>query len=131
MVDFVYSWFWCMWLHVCKRLKRLPLTLTSEARVLNPKACGVQGRSPGGGYFYSAKWKNLWTKLFQNFKSVHIYMKYTKCAETIFRFLVFEIWSFLCSKLVIFSMLAHVLVNDLQTPPPNPSKSAVFIFLSK
>ena len=24
-------------------------TLTSEARVLNPKACGVQGRSPGGG----------------------------------------------------------------------------------
>ena len=24
-------------------------TLTSEARVLNLKACGAQGRSPGGG----------------------------------------------------------------------------------
>ena len=25
-------------------------TLTSEARVLNPKACGVQGHSHGGGW---------------------------------------------------------------------------------
>ena len=25
-------------------------TLTSEARVLNPKVCGVQGRSPGMGW---------------------------------------------------------------------------------
>ena len=27
----------------------MPLTLTSEARVFNPKKCGVQGRSPDGG----------------------------------------------------------------------------------
>ena len=45
--------FWCMWPHACKRLKRflqnMPLTLTSEARVLNSTACGIQWHNPGIG----------------------------------------------------------------------------------
>ena len=49
---FRFGRFWCLWPHVCKRLKRfmrnMPLTLTSEAKVLNPKTCGVLGRCPGG-----------------------------------------------------------------------------------
>ena len=67
MVDFVYGRFWCMWPHVCKRLNdifaNLIQMLTSEARVLNPKACGVQGRSPVEGVggeaphqFFLAEW---------------------------------------------------------------------------
>ena len=48
-------------------------------------------------------------KFFLNLKNVLIFMKDAECAETnevsIFQFLVFEIWSFLNSKLVNFSMI--------------------------
>ena len=73
--------------------------LASEARVLNPKACEVQGRSPSGGYGGEA----LHQKYFL-FSQMEKFMD--KFAETneklIFRFLVYEIWPFLYSKLVNF-----------------------------
>ena len=50
-----------------------------EARVLNPKACGVQGCSPH--QFFLAK-KTIHGQNVQNFKSVHNYMKGAECAET-------------------------------------------------
>ena len=65
--------------------------LTSKARVLNPKACGVQGRSPKGGcvgeslhqFFVLTKGiKCFSTNLFKNFISGHIYVKDAECAET-------------------------------------------------
>ena len=65
-------------------------------------------------------------------------MKDAECAETneklIFRFLVFEIWSFLYSRLGLSP------TKDMQTPPPpspsvlinfeinNKKKSPIFIF---
>ena len=53
---------------------------------------------------YFAKWIYSSTKGFQNFKSFHIYMKDAESAKTneksIFRFLVFELWSILYSKLI-------------------------------
>ena len=66
-------------------------TLTSEARVLNPNACVIQGPSPSGQCeqkkfptkipFFFANWINLWITFFQNFKIIHIYMKDAECAE--------------------------------------------------
>ena len=65
-------------------------TLTSETKVLNPKECGVLGRSPSGG-------GGVWQFFLAH--GVHIYMKEAEYDETneksIFRFLVFEIMSFL------------------------------------
>ena len=62
--------------------------------------------------FFLVKWINSWTNFFQNFKSVQMYMKDAKCAETnkksifsFLRFLVFEIWTSLYWKLVNFSMI--------------------------
>ena len=58
---------------------------------------------------------NSWTNFFQNFISVHNYMKDAKCTETnkksIFRFLVDEIWSFLYSKFVNFSMNFECIIH--------------------
>ena len=85
----------------------MPLTLTSEARFLNPKACGFQGPSLGEGCggprppptFFLAKWINSWTNYFQNFKSVQICMKDAECAENnkksivkFLRFFDFGVW---------------------------------------
>ena len=67
-------------------LSNLIQTLTSEARVLNPKVCGIKGRSPGGGCspppFYLVRRINSCTTFFQDFKSVPIYMGDAKCDET-------------------------------------------------
>ena len=71
-----------------------------------PAAVGGEGgKAPNN--FSLAKWINSWTFFFfQNFKSVHIYMKDAEFAETndksIFRFLILEIWWFLYSKLFSF-----------------------------
>ena len=50
MVDFVFN----SELRICEKsgrilLRNMALTLTSEASVFNPKACGVQGHSLGEG----------------------------------------------------------------------------------
>ena len=100
-----------------ERLKRfvqnMPLTLSSEGRVLNPKACGVQGCSPGrcGGKGLHrkkniAKWINSWkffffkiSKVFKFTWKMQIVLKRLK--NQFFRiswFLISEIWSFLYSK---------------------------------
>ena len=64
----------------------MPLTLTSEASTLNPKAGGSRSAVPVGGeaprqLLFFAKWINSWTIFFQNFKSVQFYMKDAQCAE--------------------------------------------------
>ena len=74
MIDFVYGHFWCMCPHVCKRLKRFckpdsDVNLTGEARVLNRKACGVQGRNPGEGCGVSIFFFSQMDKLFFNKKN--------------------------------------------------------------
>ena len=63
-------------------------TLTSEARVLNPEACWVQGRSSGGGCggqnlppFVFSLIDNSWPTFFQNFISFHICMADSECNE--------------------------------------------------
>ena len=72
---------------------------------------------------------NSWTKMFQNFKSVHIYMKSAEFVETkeksIFQFQVSEMWSFLYSWLVNFSI-------DFEYKIVHNSKKIIwnFIFLS-
>ena len=59
-------------------------TLTSEVRVLNHKACGVQVLSPGGGqspapnFFFFTRMDNCFNFFF---KSGQIYMKHAECAE--------------------------------------------------
>ena len=74
------------------------------------KHAGSRGAAPVGGvdhfyffhhiFFLAESIKCFSTNFFRNFKSIHIYMKDTECAEMnelIFRFLgflVFEIWSF-------------------------------------
>ena len=87
------------------------MTLTSEAGVLNPEACGVQGYSPDEGcggplpfFFFSSHMDKFMDNFF--FKSGQIHMKDAECVETneksIFRFSVFEIRPFLYSKLFNF-----------------------------
>ena len=89
--------------------KNLIQTLTSEARVLNSKACGVQGRrDDDGGETPQTKVSGMdkisWIIYFLNFKSIHIYMKDVECAETNgkFNFLIFavfwDIYSRLCTQ---------------------------------
>ena len=82
----------------------MPLTLTSEARVLNLKAGGVQGCSPGGGcggeaphqiFVFSLLFFS-WTKFFQNVKIVQIDMKDAECAVN------FQILSFCTQNSMIF-----------------------------
>ena len=60
-------------------------TLTSETRVFNPKVFdgGCGGRCPRTKFYFWTKWINSWTKICQNCKSVHIYMKDSECDETI------------------------------------------------
>ena len=76
--------------------------------VFNPKGCRIHpqwGAKLPKQIFFLAKWmkRNL-TILFQ---SGHIYMKDVECTEknkkSISLFSVFDIWSFLYSKLVIFT----------------------------
>ena len=54
-------------------LRNMPLTLTSQAKVLNPKACGVQGRSFRPIFFY--RYGKINGQFFFKFKSGQIYMK--------------------------------------------------------
>ena len=56
-------------------------TLISKVRVLNSKACGVQGLSPLPKKLFLLA-KRFSTKKIQNFESVHIFTKNAKCAET-------------------------------------------------
>ena len=62
---------------------------------------------------FLSKWINSCDHFF--FTRVQIYTKDAECAETIeksnFLFLVFEIWSFLYSKLVNFSLLFEYKVD--------------------
>ena len=94
----------------------MPLTLTSEARVLNPKACRIQGRWDLGGTKPTRKTGGLEGLSPPNIKKIgpvtindmqtpppplrsgHHYIKYEQCAETnenlcirFFRVLVFEL----------------------------------------
>ena len=87
-------------------------TLTNEGRVLNPKACGVQGCSPGrcGGKGLHrkkniAKWINSWkffffkiSKVFKFTWKMQIVLKRLNFNFRISWFLISEIWSFLYSK---------------------------------
>ena len=83
------------------------------------KHVGFSGVAAVGGQvphqFFLAKLINSWTIFFQNFKSVHIYMKHAECAEInakwIFRFLVYEIWSFFYSNLDNISMNFEYKIN--------------------
>ena len=83
MVNFVYSRIWSMWPFICKRLIQTP---TSETRVLNPKSCGVHGRSngtkgvegEGGGgeapyqnsYGQHLRWSTLFWKMRNELKQI-------------------------------------------------------------
>ena len=84
-------------------------TLTSEARVSIQKFVGSRLAAPLGGVGDEAAYQNIFfskmdTMFFhkKKFKSGHIYMKDAECAKTnkksIFRLLVFEIWSFFYSN---------------------------------
>ena len=65
-----------MWSHVCKRLEifaNLIQTLTSEARLHNSKACGIQERSSSGGcggrsptstFIFSAGWIKCFSEMY-------------------------------------------------------------------
>ena len=68
-------------------------TLISEARVLNPKACGVHGAGFTGAapvgiggqalhqFFFFSRMDKMFFKQ-KKFRSVHIYMTDAECAET-------------------------------------------------
>ena len=72
-------------------LANLIQTLTSKARLLNLKACGVQGRNQhqwrvwGGRaphQLFFNQMNKFMDNFFPNFKSVHIYMKEAEFAES-------------------------------------------------
>ena len=85
-------------------------TLTSEARILNPKACGSRGVTPVWGVEWKITLSNFFLfffsridKMFHIFflKSGQIYMKDAESGKInfpIFPIFSFEIWSFLYSK---------------------------------
>ena len=91
MVDFV----WSILKHVISCMQKteekfanMPLTLSSAARVLNPKTCWSRGTAPVGVeahqhfFFFLVKWMHSWKNPFLNFKSAQIYTKDGECLWT-------------------------------------------------
>ena len=103
MSDFIYDRFWCM--TSCIQMTeeifaKLIHTLTSEARVLDPKTCGVQGAAPVGSMggkashqIFFSKWINSWTTFFQNFKCSYFHERCGMCwSECKIYFPIFSIF---------------------------------------
>ena len=88
---------------------RLGYSIQNHAGSRGVAAVGSLGGPGPAHQLFLAEWINSWTKFLQNFKNVQVYMKDAKCADmnkkSVFRFLAFEIWSFLYLKLVNFLMI--------------------------
>ena len=132
-----------------KNLKEIfALTLTREARVLDPKECGVQGRNPGGGCggpsrppnFFFSRMDNFMDKIFF-FKSGQIYFNlFQRCVmcwnefennfQILCAYFVFDIWSFLYSKLAIFDEFQYKINHNLKNKKSETSEIWFFFRFS-